>query len=130
MDGNISKRKGLLSEITNDDLNYISTQLEASLLKKQDKLIFDDKPTQGSENPVKSGGIKNGLDTKVDKKDGYGLVKESIYSTTGTGKGLTMYFEDGKSFGTIPDHNMMSDMLSAKPDKATTLSGYGITYDE
>lgn len=35
---------------------------------KQDKLTFDDAPTAGSNNPVKSGGIKTALDTKLDSE--------------------------------------------------------------
>ncbi len=36
---------------------------------KQDKLTFDDTPTANSNNPVKSGGIKNALDDKLDTDD-------------------------------------------------------------
>jgi hypothetical protein len=40
---------------------------------KQNVLTFDDVPTQGSDNPVKSSGIKSALDNKVDKVAGKGL---------------------------------------------------------
>jgi hypothetical protein len=40
---------------------------------KQDVLTFDDVPTQGSNNPVKSGGVYTALDNKVDKVAGKGL---------------------------------------------------------
>lgn len=36
---------------------------------KQDRLTFDDEPTAGSNNPVKSGGIKSALDDKLDAED-------------------------------------------------------------
>lgn len=40
---------------------------------KQDTLTFDTTPTQGSTNPVTSGGVYTGLDGKVDKENGKGL---------------------------------------------------------
>lgn len=36
-------------------------------------LTLDDKPTQGSKNAVKSGGVFTALEEKVDKEEGYGL---------------------------------------------------------
>ena len=90
MEGNISKKRGLVSEITNDDLDYISVKVEATFKKKadadsvytksdvdslldnkQDTLTFDDAPTEGSDNPVKSGGIKTELDKKANTSDVY-----------------------------------------------------------
>ena len=41
----------------------------AALAKKQDKLIFDDTPTEGSKNPVTSEGIKKALDEKSDNAE-------------------------------------------------------------
>nr|DAY12613.1 MAG TPA: hypothetical protein [Caudoviricetes sp.] len=90
MEGNISKKRGLVSEITNDDLDYISVKVEATFKKKadadsvytksdinslldgkQDTLTFDDTPTEGSNNPVKSGGIKTEIDKKADADSVY-----------------------------------------------------------
>ena len=90
MEGNISKKRGLVSEITNDDLDYISVKVEATFKKKadadsvytksdidslldgkQDTLTFDDTPTSGSNNPVKSDGIKTELDKKANTSDVY-----------------------------------------------------------
>ena len=90
MEGNISKKRGLVSEITNDDLDYISVKVEATFKKKadadsvytksdidslldgkQDTLTFDSAPTEGSDNPVKSGGIKTELDKKANTSDVY-----------------------------------------------------------
>ena len=95
MNGNISKRKGLVSSVDADSLNYISEKvsekltgytaavaleeaarkeadkaLKSEILKKQDKLTFDTAPTAESENPLTSGVIKDELDKKVDKADG------------------------------------------------------------
>ena len=47
-----------------------SAELEDALGKKQNTLTFDDTPTAGSNNPVKSGGIKTALDGKFDKTGG------------------------------------------------------------
>lgn len=44
-------------------------QVEQDLERKQDTLIFDNAPTAGSNNPVKSGGIKTALDAKADAAD-------------------------------------------------------------
>lgn len=44
-----------------------------ALAGKQDTLTFDDTPTANSSNPVKSSGIKSALDNKVDKVAGKGL---------------------------------------------------------
>ena len=174
MEGNISKKRGLVSEITNDDLDYISVKVEATFKKKadadsvytksdidslldgkQDTLTFDSTPTEGSNNPVKSGGIKTELDKKantsdvytktevdtaldkkadsgsvytktemnteldkkVSKKENYGLIMGSVYST-GIGNGLYLYFENGKSFGTILDYTALMDILDTKANAA------------
>ena len=47
---------------------------------KQDSLTFDDSPSEGSQNPVKSGGIFTALNGKVDKITGKGLSTED-YTT-------------------------------------------------
>ena len=43
------------------------SNLQTELGNKQNKLTFDDAPTTGSTNPVKSGGVKTALDKKQDK---------------------------------------------------------------
>lgn len=43
---------------------YTKTQVDAMVDAKQDELTFDNVPTAGSDNPVKSGGIKTALDAK------------------------------------------------------------------
>lgn len=48
--------------------NYVTIeQLQQALSTKQDVLIFDDLPTSGSSNPVKSGGVYIALEAKQDK---------------------------------------------------------------
>ena len=49
---------------------YTKAQLDVILDSKQSALTFDNVPTQGSENPVKSGGIYNALADKADKVSG------------------------------------------------------------
>ena len=44
-------------------------ELENQIAQKQDQLTFDNVPTAGSNNPVKSGGVKTAIDT-VDTKVG------------------------------------------------------------
>lgn len=49
---------------------------------KQDKLTFDDTPTAGSDNPVKSGGIYTALGDKLDVED-YALFRGASGQTAG-----------------------------------------------
>lgn len=49
-------------------INTAKSELQNSInTSKQDKLTFDDTPTANSDNPVKSGGIKNYVDGQVSK---------------------------------------------------------------
>ena len=48
---------------------YNKAQMDTKLESKQDVLTFDNAPTAGSDNPVKSSGIKTALDAKQDKSD-------------------------------------------------------------
>ena len=49
-----------------DDRYYTESELDTLLGQKQNQLTFDDVPTAGSNNPVKSQGIKTALDEKSD----------------------------------------------------------------
>ena len=49
------------------DEYYTKTQTNTLLDAKENSLTFDEAPTTGSNNPVKSGGIKTALDLKQDK---------------------------------------------------------------
>lgn len=69
MNGNISKKKGLASDITQAHLDYISGKVSASMGEKQDKLIFDDEPTKGSKNSVTSGTVAVSLEKKADRTE-------------------------------------------------------------
>ena len=50
---------------------------------KQNTLTFDDAPTAGSSNPVKSGGVKTALDAKLDSED-YTQFTGATDSTAGS----------------------------------------------
>lgn len=47
--------------ISAENLNDLEDRIEAGLNEKQNTLTFDDVPTSGSNNPVKSGGVYTGL---------------------------------------------------------------------
>lgn len=54
-----------------EDIGSLDTRVdtvELALEEKQDTLNFDNVPTDNSDNPVKSGGIYNALETKLDKE--------------------------------------------------------------
>lgn len=96
---------------TDEDKADISSEIDSKILTKQDKLIFDSTPTEESQNPVTSGGVKTELDKKVDKKQYYGLVRPSIYNV-GSGNGLHLYFENGEAFGTVFDYSAMTAVIT------------------
>lgn len=50
-----------------EDTTYSSEKIEQLVADVQGKLTFDDVPTQGSNNPVKSGGIYDSIETKQNK---------------------------------------------------------------
>lgn len=52
--------------ISAQNLNDLEDRIEAGLNEKQDALTFDNAPTEGSTNPVTSGGIYTALDGKQD----------------------------------------------------------------
>lgn len=69
-----------LSEVDNfanyaNNVYETKNDAEDALALKQDVLTFDSAPTPGSDNPVKSDGIKTALDGKVDKVNGAGLAQ-------------------------------------------------------
>ena len=63
-------KSGKLSDATEDATHRVVTDTEkAAWNAKQDALTFDDAPTAGSANPVKSGGVKTALDAKANNAD-------------------------------------------------------------
>ena len=78
---------------------------------KQDKLTFDDAPATGSNNPVKSGGIKSALDEKLDADD-YAQFTGASGSSAGTAGIVPAPAATGKY--------LSSDGIWETPDEAPT----------
>lgn len=95
------------------------TNLQSSLDGKQAALAFDDAPTAGSSNPVKSGGVKSALDGKADSAHSH-----AIGDVTGLQSAL-----DGKAPSThshaISDVTGLQTALDGK--QATLTAGTNIT---
>ena len=90
------------------------TELEA----KQDALTFDDTPTSGSTNPVKSGGIKTELDKKADS--------DSVYTKTENDTKLAQK-ADADAVYTKTETDTALDALKLNSVPHTTVSGYPMT---
>lgn len=58
----------LLDKKADQETTYTKTETDELLDDKQDVLEFDDKPTEDSDNPVTSTGVKAYVDTEVGKK--------------------------------------------------------------
>lgn len=84
----------------------------------------DDNPTQGSTNPVSSGGVYTSLSNKVDKVSGKGLSTND-YDNTEKGKVTSAKNHADINNGSNP-HNTTFDNLAVKPEKAA-LSDLTIT---
>lgn len=65
------------------DASNVHTSLQNSINTKQDKLTFDTTPTDGSSNPVTSGGVKTALDGKLSLSGG------TVTGTVNLKNGLT-----------------------------------------
>lgn len=78
-------KSGKLSDATEDATHRVVTDTEkATWNAKQDALTFDDAPTAGSANPVKSGGVKTALDAKADDADLAAIAKSGKLSDATT----------------------------------------------
>ena len=140
MNGNISKRKGLVSSVDTDSLNYISEKvsekltgytaavaleeaarteadkaLESEILKKQDKLTFDTAPTAESENPLTSGVIKDELDKKVDKADGKVLSSNDFTDEDKAKLDKKVDKADGMGLSKIKDISLEKMTIASSP---------------
>lgn len=100
--GNLKKNK------QNSGGGTVDTDIEAALAKKQDKLRFDTEPTEGSNNPVTSGGIKAAIEANLnDKQD-------------------KLTFDDTPTVGSMNPitSNGVCLALSGKVDKSNLGSGF------
>lgn len=88
-----------LSDLTDDSTHRVVTDTEKTAWSgKQDALTFDNAPTANSDNPVKSGGIKTALDSKVSYTDNGVLGVKNRFKLTDFygGKYLATITNDGK----------------------------------
>ena len=125
------------SKADKTELASLKNELDKEIAAKQEKLTFDDTPTEGSENPVKSGGIFAALDGKADIKiptnggvtsvDG-GTVFASIYNIGG-GDMISLYFQS-KTDGTSDSVEVATyALLQALLSDRLSITGGSITGD-
>lgn len=106
-----------------DAFSYIRGTLPSVLSNKQNTLTFDNVPTQGSTNPVTSGGVHTALTGKVDKVPGKGLSEEDftqeykslLDNATGTGDIANTGYVD-KAVGVV------QQQVALKQDKVAKVS--------
>lgn len=66
---------------TSEQLTALQTELSEQINTKQDKLTFDETPTENSENPVKSGGVFRALSAKVNTEELDNYVQNTDYAS-------------------------------------------------
>ena len=98
-------------------LYNIQIQLESDISGNYNRLLDKLDEKADSDSVYTKSEMNTELDKKVSKKENYGLIMGSVYST-GAGNGLHLYFENGKSFGTILDYTALMDILDTKANAA------------
>ena len=104
--GNLKKNK------QNSGGGTVDTDIEAALAKKQDKLRFDTEPTEGSNNPVTSGGIKAAIEANLDGKQ-----DKLTFDSTPTAYSTNPVTSDGVAVA-------LGDAMYKKADKESELGGF------
>ena len=66
---------------TSEELIALQTELSEQIDTKQEKLTFDEIPTENSANPVKSGGVFEALSTKVNTEELDNYVQNTDYAS-------------------------------------------------
>ena len=89
---------------------------------KQDKLTFDDSPTAGSNNPVKSGGIKTALDGKLNTTD-YTNFTGASGSTPGSAGKVPAPASEGMYLGSGGAWETPDSTPTANSNKLVTSGG-------
>lgn len=120
------------------DVSLVTTGEKAIWNSKQDALTFDNSPTSGSSNPVKSGGIYSALDNKVDKVSGKGLStndyttpeKEKLaslsnYDDTELRMALAEAIDSGAKNVFNTDTSVVNHASSSISDNTITVTGSG-----
>ena len=118
--------------ISAENLNDLEDRIEAGLNEKQNTLTFDDVPTSGSNNPVKSGGVYTGLAVKQDTltfddaptSGSDNPVKSGGIYTAMTGLRLTKVWENNSPTSdfasqtiTISDYDLNDFVIEFAPKK-------------
>ena len=84
-DASVQPAGGYFEKIGNTDVDlsnyYTKSETDTLLSAKQNTLTFDNSPTSGSNNPVKSGGVYTALGNKVDVVSGKGLSTNDFTTT-------------------------------------------------
>lgn len=112
-----------LADLTQDATHRTVTDAEkAEWSGKQDTLTFDDAPAAGSNNPVKSSGIKTALDAKANDADLAAIAKSGNLAdakqdathrvVTDTEKAAWNAKQDALSFDTTPTANSSNPVTS------------------
>ena len=116
-------KSGKLSDATEDATHRVVTDTEkAAWNAKQSALTFDDAPTAGSANPVKSGGVKTALDAKANGADLAAIAKSGKLSdatedathrvVTATEKAAWNAKQDALTFDTTPTASSSNPVTS------------------
>lgn len=109
------------------------TNLSTSLSGKQDTLTFDDSPTNGSSNPVKSGGIYTALSAKADSSSVPTKVSQ-LQNDSGFITGLAWSGVSSKPFSdvgdglTVTSDTIAADIQTVSVDSTGTASNTGARY--
>ena len=116
-------KSGKLSDATEDATHRVVTDTEkATWNAKQDALAFDDAPAAGSNNPVKSSGIKTALDAKANDADLAAIAKSGNLAdaaqdathrvVTDTEKATWNAKQNALTFDTTPTANSSNPVTS------------------
>ena len=87
------------------DINGEIGDINTALAGKQDTLTFDDTPTSGSENPVKSSGIYDALQQRPKRN----LFRNWCFIGGGTGRGVLPVNQRGNSSYALSDNGWSID---------------------
>lgn len=115
---NITKENIGLGNVddTADKDKPISTATQAALDQKQNTLTFDDSPTSGSSNPVKSSGVKSAIDTA--KQEAIAAIPDVSEFITKAVTDLVNYYTKTEIDGKV---DTLEGMISAIPKFAISV---------
>ena len=123
---------GIAAEVHNHAISDI-TNLSTTLDGKQNTLTFDNAPTNGSDNPVKSGGIYTALSTKADTSSVPTKVSD-LQNDSGFITGASWSDVTSKPFSTVGNgltvtsDTVAADIRTVTVDSTGTASNTGARY--